>query len=175
MDKSGSKKRTRRYHFNLYKCILTYHRSQRMSWCLNRLMNCITCVLFAIDFVKLSTYPEDRLVPPQRGPGARHLHCPDSSVVSSQKPPLLQFKHYFMFFWCWKNSVLLLYSVNGVLLYFHASGLPPNLISLIHRLFCKTEISYFCIFYCGEFDCKLFLYHFWRHLASFFFSFIFFF
>lgn len=26
--------------------------------------------------------------------------------------------------------------------------------------FCKTEISYFCIFYCGEFDCKLFLYHF---------------
>lgn len=127
--------------------------------------------MFYNRLVELSTYPEDRLVPSQRGPGARHLHCPDSSVVSSQKPPLLQFKHYFMFFWCWKNSVLLLYSVNGVLLYFHASGLPPTSYRWSTDFFVKQKSVIFVFFIVVNLIVSFFI-SFWRHLACFFFFFL---
>lgn len=110
-----------------------------------------------------------------KSPGSHHREdvearplCPNStrSVVSSSKPPPLHLKHYFVIF-C-------LFFGNSVLLFFfpHWPGsscfsckviqpqIPEKTTSLFIRIsFCKTEISYFCIFYCGEFDCKLFFFN----------------
>lgn len=128
---------------------------------------------FTIDFIKLSTYPEVRLVPPQRGPGARHLHCPDSSVVSSQKPPLLQFKHYFMFFWCWKTQCCFCILLTGSSFIFMQVVYPQTSYRWSTDFFVKQKSVIFVFFIVVNLIVSFFYIIFWRNLAACFFFFFF--
>lgn len=59
--------------------------------------------------------------------------------------------------------MLLLYFVfKGVVLHFHASGVPLYICFYPTNIFVKQKLSYFCIIFfscsCGKLDCKLFVY-----------------